>query len=228
MLLLNINMTYAKKILRFLNALEITSPLPKGVAVLNPYKDKMMFSYCKKFYNKYYNDTSQRTLIVGINPGRFGGGLTGIPFTDPVKLERECDIQNDLPKKSELSADFIYELIKAYGGSELFYGKYYFSSVCPLGFTAQGKNFNYYDTPALTKAVLPFVLDSLRKQIDFGLERKVAFCLGEGKNYKFFSSLNQKEQLFDSIVPLPHPRFIMQYRRKKVDDYIKTFLSILK
>jgi len=34
-----------------------------------------------KFYKKYYNDNNPRFLILGINPGRFGAGVTGIPFT---------------------------------------------------------------------------------------------------------------------------------------------------
>ncbi|HRX00026.1 MAG TPA: DUF4918 family protein [Cyclobacteriaceae bacterium] len=221
-------MTYATKILSFLSELEIHHRLPKGVSVLNPYKDKLIFSYCKKFYHKYYDDSRPRNLIVGINPGRFGGGLTGIPFTDPVKLEQECGIANELPKKTELSADFIYQLINAYGGKEKFYQKFYFSSVCPLGFTSQGKNFNYYDTPALSKALYPFILETLRAQIQFGVDTSVVFCLGEGKNFKFLSTLNEKEKLFDTIVPLPHPRFIMQYKRKKVDDYLNSFLNTLK
>lgn len=79
--------------------LELDVTLPKGIEVMNPFTDSYIFGYCKKFYAKYYNTTQQRTLIVGINPGRFGGGLTGIPFTDPIKLENECGIENDLPKK---------------------------------------------------------------------------------------------------------------------------------
>ncbi|MFI5224347.1 MAG: DUF4918 domain-containing protein, partial [Nitrospirales bacterium] len=66
-------------------------------------------------------------LILGINPGRLGAGLTGIPFTDPLKLQNICGIENTLPKKAELSADFIYTMISAFGGPEAFYKKFYFS-----------------------------------------------------------------------------------------------------
>ena len=75
----------ADKILGFLKTLEIQTQLPKGVAVLNPYQDKTSLRLCDKFYRKFYSDTNSRTLIIGINPGRLGGGLTGIPFTDPIK-----------------------------------------------------------------------------------------------------------------------------------------------
>lgn len=198
--------------------------LPKEIKVLNPYQNKLTLAYCEKFYTKYYNDSNQRSFILGINPGRFGAGLTGIPFTDPLKLEQECDIKNDLPKKRELSADFIYKMINAYGGKEKFYNHFYFGSVCPLGFTRDGKNLNYYDDPELQKAVLPFICKSLADQIQFGINTKVAYCLGEGKNFKFLTQLNEEKKYFAKIIPLSHPRFIMQYKRKKLNQFIDDYL----
>jgi len=219
---------YSDKIISFLSHLNLAGPLPNGVDVLNPYKGPGVFEYCKTFYNKYYQDDKQRTLILGINPGRFGGGLTGIPFTDPVKLKEECGIANDLPQKKELSADFIYHLIHAYGGCDAFYQKFYFSSVCPLGFTSKGKNYNYYDTPALQKAVYPFIVQSLEQQIDFGLNTKFVYCLGEGKNLKFLHKLNDEKKYFQHIIPLSHPRYIMQYKRKSIHAFIDDYLKKLK
>lgn len=227
MLYLNDQMTYSKKILTFFKGLAIHEKLPPGVEVMNPYQREEAFALCRLFYTKYYNDPSPRTIILGINPGRFGAGLTGIPFTDPVKLEQQCGIKNDFLKKRELSADFIYEMIAAYGGKEKFYKQFYFGSVSPLGFTKNGKNLNYYDDLKLQKAVLPFILKTLRDQIAFGLNTQVAYCLGEGKNYKFLSSLNAEDQFFDQIIPLAHPRFIMQYKRRTMDLYIEDYLSKL-
>ncbi|HEY5691780.1 MAG TPA: uracil-DNA glycosylase family protein [Cyclobacteriaceae bacterium] len=220
-------MTYSKKILAFLKELAIKEKLPAGVTVMNPYQNKQAFHLCQLFYTKYYHDSYPRTLILGINPGRFGAGLTGIPFTDPVKLEEECDIKNDFLKKRELSADFIYEMIAANGGNENFYKQFYFGSVSPLGFTKNGKNLNYYDDLKLQKAVLPFILKTLRDQIAFGLNTQVAYCLGEGKNYKFLSSINAEHKFFDQIIPLAHPRFIMQYKKKTKDMYIEDYLAKL-
>ena len=220
-------MTYSKKILAFLKGLAIKEKLPAGVQVMNPYQNKEAFHLCEHFYGKYYNDTSPRTIILGINPGRFGAGLTGIPFTDPVKLEHECGIENAFLKKRELSADFIYQMIGAFGGKEKFYSQFYFGSVSPLGFVKAGKNLNYYDDIKLQKAVLPFILKTLREQIEFGLNTQVAYCLGEGKNFKFLLSLNKEYQFFDQIIPLAHPRFIMQYKRKTLATYIKDYLTKL-
>lgn len=221
-------MTFADKVLIFYKSLAITNRLPKGVEVLNPYQDKNAFDLCVKFYKKYYNDTEERYAILGINPGRFGGGITGIPFTDPIKLESICNIDNNLNKKPELSADFIYTMIKAFGGTEAFYKKYFFNSLSPLGFTQNGKNLNYYDTPQLMKSVEKFILESLHQIIALGINRDKVFCLGEGANFKYFIKLNEQEKLFKQIIPLSHPRFIMQYKRKCVQDYVSEYLKKLK
>ena len=220
-------MTFADKVLIFLKNLSIDNRLPKGVKVLHPYRDEEVFEFCRKFYKRYYDDANHRTAILGINPGRFGGGLTGIPFTDPVKLEKICGIKNELPKKAELSADYIHTMIEGFGGLDKFYSKYFFNSVSPLGFTLNEKNLNYYDTPALTKALEKFITHSLKQQLDLGISREKVFCLGEGANFKYLSKLNQKEKFFKEIIPLAHPRFIMQYRRKYLQAYIDDYLKKL-
>lgn len=220
-------MTFADKVLSFYRQLKIKESLPKGVEVLNPYQDEKAFELCTRFYKKYYEDNLERFIIIGINPGRFGGGLTGVPFTDPVKLEKVCGIDNDLPKKVELSADFIHAMIAAYGGVEKFFKTYYINSASPLGFTYESKNLNYYDTPALLKSLEKFILRSIRQQLEFGIRTDVAFCLGEGENFKYLKQMNDKEKLFTTIVPLAHPRFIMQYKRKYVPTYINDYLRKL-
>ena len=220
-------MTFADKILTFYKQLSIPGKLPKGVEILNPYQEENAFALCTQFYKKYYNDTNKRSVILGINPGRFGGGITGIPFTDPLKLENICDIKNDMQKKVELSADYIYRMIEAFGGPEKFYGKYFFNSVSPLGFTMDGKNLNYYDTPELMKSLEKFILKSINQLIAMGIETKTAYCLGEGANYKYLSKLNEREKFFGEVIPLAHPRFIMQYKRKMVDVYVEDYVNKL-
>lgn len=217
-------MTIADHILTFFQRLKITTPLPKGVEVLNPYQDEQIFELCRQFYKKYYEDDHERTLILGINPGRLGGGLTGIPFTDPIKLEKYCGITNSLQKKSEPSADFMYTMINAYGGPVEFYKKFYFSSVSPLGFIMDGKNLNYYDIKELKSSLREFIIHSLRTTLTFGINTSVCYCLGEGENFKFLSRLNAEMQLFKKIVPMAHPRFIMQYQRKMVTEHVFDYL----
>jgi hypothetical protein len=214
---------WSEKILDLFKHLEITTKLPNGVVVLNPYQDAETFDLCRKFYTKYYNDDLSRSLIIGINPGRFGGGLTGIPFTDPLILETYCGISNTLQKRAEISSDFIYQVIDELGGLENFYSRFYFSSVSPLGFTKDNKNLNYYDIPALQSALIPFIKKFLFKQVAFGLNTEVCFVLGEGKNYMFMNKLNQELKIFNRLIPLSHPRFIMQYKKKQLKSYIQEY-----
>jgi hypothetical protein len=188
--------------------------------VLNPYGNASTIDVCEKFYNKYYNDSLGRKLILGINPGRFGAGITGIPFTDPVMLENECGIKNDFDKRAELSSDFIYRLINTMGNPTSFYKRFFIGSVSPLGFMLNGKNFNYYDSKELQRAIKPFIISNLVKQIGLGINSRVCYCLGQGKNYEYLNFLNIELKLFDEIIPLPHPRWVMQYRRKKLDEII--------
>ena len=220
-------MTFADKVLLFYQNLQIKSTLPEDVEVLDPYRNSESYLYCSKFYKKYYDDTSDRKIIFGINPGRHGGGVTGVPFTDPLKLEQYCDIPNPFKKKPELSADFIYAMIKAYGGPERFYSQFYFSAISPLGFTKAGKNLNYYDIKELQFALKDFIVGSLHQQLSFGIDRSICFCLGEGENFKFLTRLNGEVNIFQKIIPLAHPRFIMQYRRKHIDKYVNDYVTKL-
>jgi hypothetical protein len=220
-------MTFASQVLSFYKTLNIEAKLPKDIVTLNPYRNDYTYSLCEKFYNKYYNDSKPRKLLLGINPGRFGSGLTGISFTDPIKLERDCGIPNSFPKKPELSADFIYAMIHAYGGPEEFYKRFFISAISPLGFTKDGKNINYYDDKDLQKAIIPFVINSINAIIGMGIDRTTCFCIGEGKNIAFLQKLNDEQGWFQSITPLSHPRFIMQYKRKLVPVYIDDYLQKL-
>lgn len=221
-------MTFAQKALDFLRNLRIDTRIPKDIDVMNPYQNKYALELCEQFFKKYYNDHQERTLLVGINPGRFGSGMTGISFTDPIKLETICGIPNTFPKKPELSADFIYTMIKAYGGPDDFYKKYFISAVSPLGFTKDGKNINYYDHAKLQVAITPFVIRSINQLLAIGINKEVCYCIGEGKNINYLNKLNSEHKWFDKIIPLAHPRFIMQYKRKYIDSYVKDYLVRLR
>jgi hypothetical protein len=181
----------------------------------------------RQFYAAYYNDPAQRIFMFGINPGRFGSGVTGISFTDPVRLKTIAGIDHSFEMKGELSSEFIYAMIEAYGGLKEFAMRFFLTAVCPLGFTLNGKNYNYYDDPDLESAVRPFVLKTMQQQINIGASKKVAVCIGEGDNFKYFNGLNQEEGWFERIVALPHPRWVMQYRRKQLASFINRYVETL-
>jgi hypothetical protein len=213
-------MYVSDKILKFYDELEIKEHLPEGIEVMNPFKNQETWKVCREFYSKYYHDQKRRRIILGINPGRFGAGVTGIPFTDPIRLKESCGIDNDFDKKPELSSVFIYSLIDHMGGPEHFYKHYYIGAVSPLGFVKDNKNFNYYDHKSLERSLKPFIVKTLIQQIALGIETQKCFCLGQGKNFEYLQMLNMELKIFREIVPLPHPRWIMQYRRPKLETFL--------
>ena len=219
--------TLAKDIIEFYASLRPPS-LPKGIEILFPQQNKQVMEVVEKFFLKFYDDNNSRHLIFGINPGRFGAGTTGINFTAPRQLSEFCGIDHGFRSQSELSAEFIYEAINWYGGPAKFYRNYFISSVSPLGFVRGGVNLNYYDDRALLKKLRPFIIDSIEKQLSMGFKTDYCVCIGGGKNLKFLSSLNDAHQFFKQIVPLPHPRFIMQYRRRQKEKYVQQYLSALR
>ena len=219
--------SFSDNVLEFYRTLHLNRRLPAGVSFMNPFRDEKAFDVTRKFYTKFYNDTNTRKFIIGINPGRFGGGITGIPFTDPINLEVHCGIPNDFQKKPELSSTFIYMMINAYGGTTRFYNDFFITALSPLGFVKDGKNLNYYDLPKLKAAVEPFVIDCLEKQLTLNVSRDRVYCLGEGENYRYLTGLNQRHKFFREVIPMPHPRFIMQYKRKSLQQYIDRYVEAL-
>jgi Domain of unknown function (DUF4918) len=216
-------MTFAARALEFYERLKLTARLPAGVALLNPYADAATMALVERFLFKFFDDERPRTLVLGINPGRFGGGSTGIGFTDPVALQDACGIDNDLPKRRELSSEFVYRFVDRWGGPQQFFGAFYLTALCPFGFTRAGNNFNFYDDAALLSAVRPFIVETLRAQIALGARRDVALILGAGKNKRVIDELNEEHGFFERVEALDHPRFIMQYRRKQVDAYVERY-----
>lgn len=223
--------TIAEKIIDFNVSLEFNGTLPEGIGIMNPFKENdQIIPLSSTFYRKYYNDCDKRHLILGINPGRFGAGVTGIPFTDTKRLREKCGIPYTGKETHEPSSVFVYEVIEAYGGPEKFYHDLYIHSIFPLGFViiddlGKMKNYNYYDSKALTEAIYDFSVENIRKQIALGCETDICFCFGTGKNEKFLRSLNKEYGFFKKIIALEHPRFIMQYQTKNRALYIEKYLA---
>jgi len=223
--------TFANRIIAFNQQLEYKGTLPTGVSIMNPFRDNdFALDVSTRFYSKYYSDNHPRHLILGINPGRFGSGMTGVSFTDPKRMISKCQIPYTGPITHEPSSEYVYDMIDAFGGIAAFYQQFYIHSICPLGFTITGPkgkevNYNYYDTPGLTKAVYPFIVENIKKQIAIGFETDVCFCFGTGKNEAFLRKLNDEHRFFKQVIALEHPRFIMQYKSKTKQDYIAKYLN---
>ena len=217
---------------RFLNTCPQPNALPPGIEAQNPFREPAVQALAQRFADKFYADNQPRVALLGINPGRLGMGRTGVAFTDPVALSEICGIANDLPRgRPELSTQFVYRVVEALGGPGEFYRHYFLGSIYPLVLLNQGLNYNYYDSPALLKTLWPDLQRSLRQQVaDFDLRRDVAVSLGR-RNGEFLMKLNHELGLFDKIVVLDHPRYLMQYRRRDLEatvaKYVETLGSLL-
>jgi uracil-DNA glycosylase len=225
--------TFADKVIKFNKDLKFNGIMPAGIRVMNPFRENPLIPEISgQFYKKFYNDNKERKFIIGINPGRNGAGVTGIPFTDTKRLSEICDIKIDSFKSHELSSVFVYEMIEKYGGVKKFYEDFYINSVSPLGFVKLNPkgnwvNMNYYDDKRLYDAVYNFMIKSLKEQISFGINNDVCFVLGK-KNAEFLNEINSRENLFRKIVMLHHPRYIAQYKLKSKNKYISEYLKNLK
>lgn len=217
---------FSQQVLSYHFSLSPAFSLPNDIEWLRPYDDPETRRCMSTFYDLFYRDRRKRTFILGINPGRFGAGITGIPFTDPVRLS-QLGIENRFPAKPELSSVFIYDMIAACGGPKSFYDRFYITSVSPLGFVRDGKNYNYYDDPQLAKILRPFIIDNIETQLKFGADRTRVYCLGQGKNFDFLQKLNDEFQWWERVSPLPHPRWVMQYRLKQKADFILQYKDAL-
>jgi len=219
--------TFADRAIHFYSNLLIKTSLPAGSEILNPYENPAVKDIVNDFFTSFFDDQEDRVILLGINPGRFGAGITGITFTDPIRLEEDCQIPNGFEKRAELSSRFIYEVISSYGGCQAFYQRFFLSAISPLGFVRDGKNLNYYDERDLEDALGDFIESTLRDQLDLGIRRDKAICLGEGKNMKYLERLNRELKLFGEIIPLPHPRWVMQYRFRRKEEFIGKYLEVL-
>lgn len=219
--------SFATAAIRFFCTIQPPPRLPSGVEALFPYQDLAVQQLVKIFFRKFFADREKRIVLVGINPGRFGAGITGINFTAPRQLSEDCGIPHHLGNGSELSAEFIYSVIQAFGGPATFYRHFYLAALSPVGYVKAGKNLNYYDDPQLQQRVTPFILQCLKAQLDFGVHRQVAICIGGDKNFRFLNNLNEDHGFFREILTVPHPRFIMQYRRSSLEQYLQEYLDAM-
>lgn len=228
--------TLADKILQYNDNLsKISVKVPDGYKTKNPYNGETrnkIKEIATLFYKKYYNDTRKRRLILGSSPARRGTAVTGIPFEDAAHLQKETGIYIDEFYVNKSSSGFLYDVIEKYGGCDKFYDDFYMNFLCPIGIVKinpKGKevNCNYYDNQKLQKALEPLIIQSLLSLVDLGIDSTICYCIGSGKNYEYLSKINQKYKIFNEIIPLEHPRFIMQYNTQNKEKYLEKYLNAL-
>ena len=205
--------------------------LPENYELMNPFLKGQAIKISTDFYNIFYNDSLTRKMIFGINPGRHGAGLTGVPFTDSKQLEK-LKINHRGIQSFEPSATFIYQVIEKFGGAKKFYQKFYFNSPLPLGLRQKNDkgnlvNANYYDNVKLQKSLENLIFYAMKKYQEMPINLDIAFCLGQGKNYQYLQKINKEQKFFKNIIPLAHPRYVMQYQFKNLQKYQEDYLQKL-
>jgi hypothetical protein len=219
---------FAHRLLHFLQSFSLPDLLPEEVQALSPYQDPAVSPLLAQFAAQYYAGEGPRVAVLGINPGRLGNGRTGIAFTDPAALTLHCGIRHELPlKQPELSSQFIYKVVAELGGPMEFYRHFYLGSIYPMVLLREGRNYNYYDSPAVTRALWDDMRQSLRQLVqEVGVRTDVVVCLGQ-RNATFLHKLNDELKLFAEILVLDHPRYLMQYRRRELNENVAHYAKIL-
>jgi len=191
--------TVAERVLRFNEQLAETAlQLPPGFTLINPFSGPRrghVQEVTTAFYQRFYDDHRPRRLVLGSSPARRGTAVTGVPFADAELLASQTGIDIDGYAISRTSSGFIEDVIRRYGGRDRFYADFVMSFVCPLGVVrtnAKGGevNANYYENKKLLESLRSFILDAMRRQLAFGTDASVCYCIGSGGNFRFLSKIN--------------------------------------
>jgi Domain of unknown function (DUF4918) len=220
-------MTVGDCISEWLRTVRLEIDLPEGYSVMTPYDTVEVRSILEQFAKRYQHDDRPRLGLWGINPGRFGAGVTGLSFTDPYALVHQLDINTSLQGRRELSAEFISAVIDAYGGAAPFYRDVVLTAFSPLGFVQNSVNINFYDHRGLEQAIVPFVLRHIEAMAKAHVRTDTFVVLGVGKLRRFAEKYVIPVVKPSCVVYLDHPRFIMQYRRKFMTDYVQRYLDVI-
>lgn len=164
----------------------------------------------KDFYESYYSKSNRRIVLCGINPGRLGAGKTGVPFLDYKSLSKLVpNISND---DSELSAQFIFEVIN-YFGYKHFFDNVYLTNISWFGFVKDDKNFNYYN---FDKVLQEEFTNSFIEEMNI-VQPSVIIPLSEAVE-KSIKNINKKIFLKCKVAKrIPHPYYFSNFSTRYKD-----------
>lgn len=187
----------------------------KNIGILSEFLDNK--NNIIKFHEKYVQPNSPKIVMCGINPGRRGAGITGIPFIDTNSLSKMLpDISNP---KSEKSAKFFFSIIEEFGINE-FYRNVHVTNMSWFGFYKldKGTNINYNSLPTEIQNVL---IDKFVEEIDF-INPVVIIPIGDIVNWELLYNLKVKNRLNEEIGQrLYHPAYRLVDRRTYIETLTK-------
>lgn len=215
---------FGDRVMSFYDGLDRFRWATSEVALLSPVAEPAQRLALAAFCAKFYHDDASRVFWLGINPSRVRLTSTGIPYTDGFALEEYCGIANAFEKRRELTSDFFYRFIEQYGGAEAFYARHFAGAAYPLSILKKDKYCNYYDR-GLPAEVIDAIPAMLEQQSIIG-HRRVLVVIGSGQNAKVLCQLNEELGLFDHVLVVEHPRYIMQYKSANIEFYLEKFCDV--
>lgn len=169
------------------------------------------------FCQLFYSDAVPRVMICGTNPGRFGAGMTGIPFLDYMSLSQI--IPGIDRQDSEKSASFFFQVVRRFG-VDLFFRTFYVSNFSSVGYLKDGKNLNYYDLPP---AALAIVERNFLSEVE-AINPTHVISLGEAVQRSVKKLLPAS---VDCSLRLPHPSWVTTYRVNDMGRWVARYLEVL-
>lgn len=189
----------------------------KGIGILSAFKGNK--EYIIEFHKKYIEPNNPKIVICGINPGRLGAGLTGIPFVDFKSLQEL--LPNVTNANSEKSSRFFYSIIQEFGADK-FYKNFHVTNLSWLGFynIKSGRNVNYDILPT---PIAIFILEKFVEEMNL-VKPEIIVPLGNIVNFELIN-LVKKGRISAKIGNrLNHPAAI----RAKKEEYLTALHQYLK
>jgi len=168
------------------------------------------------FWRRFYPEELPRRVICGLNPGRFGAGLTGVPFTDFQTLSRWMPSVEG--QDTEPSAQFFAKIVDAIG-VDSFFQRFYVTNVSAVGYVKDGRNLNYHDLPA---DALEVVEQNFTEEMRLVAPTRVV-ALGKHA----YATVKKTLPSDIDITYLAHPSWIMTYRRRELDAWVQRYVGAL-
>lgn len=217
-------MNYSDSVLRFYRDFAVGDVFDNALQLHNPYDAPSRQAVMTAFYEKYFNDDKSRIHILGINPSRLNNTSTGIHYTDGFSLQNYCGIPNDFFKSRELTSDFFYRVVEKMGGANEFYANVFPWAAMPVALTEHGKYANYYEVEN----------DRVEQIVSANIEwlttlprRGKLVVLGLGENRARIKKLDGFPFGYGEVHYLPHPRWVLQYNRAKLEHFIEMYIDAL-
>lgn len=195
----------------------------KNFGILSCFLDNKI--HINEFHKKYIQPNSPKVVICGINPGRFGAGLTGIPFIDFESLSKMLpNIEN---KGSERSAKFFFSVIQEFG-IEDFYQKFHVTNLSWYGFNQldKGKNVNYYSIPT---DIQIYLIDKFVEEMDF-INPEFIIPLSENVYWELLCLKKRNKIKAEIGTRLYHPAYAIRAKDLNIPKkaYMETLTKYLK